>query len=162
MLSAPRQFQNQQQLMKSKPWMESLCRSPIRMFQAHLPWEMLCSWAALQVLWWASLEWESAQGILQLQTRVEQAVKAQSSAGKHPSPQRVTQSSSQALPHSRLNVLGLQVHTWKAFPFPTLTSGSRRARSRGNPLQTLMLVTALPKIPFQSGTVQLFPLLPRS
>lgn len=50
MLSAPRQLQNQQELMKTKPWMESLCRSPMRMLQAHLPQEMLCSWAALRVL----------------------------------------------------------------------------------------------------------------
>lgn len=50
MLSAPRQFQNQQELVKAKPWMESLCRSPMRPLRAHLPQEMLCSWAALQVL----------------------------------------------------------------------------------------------------------------
>lgn len=49
MLSTPRQFQNQQ-IMKTKPWMESLCRSPTRRLQARLPQEMLCIRAALQVL----------------------------------------------------------------------------------------------------------------
>lgn len=50
MLSTPRQFQNLQELMKTKPWMESLCRSPTRRLQARLPQEMLCIQAALQVL----------------------------------------------------------------------------------------------------------------
>lgn len=50
MLSAPRQFQDQQELLKTKPWVESLCRSPTRRLQVQLPREMLCSWAALRVL----------------------------------------------------------------------------------------------------------------
>jgi len=164
MLSAPRQLQSQQELMKTKTWTVSLGRHPLSKLQAQLHQKVLCDQAASQtpVLWRTSLKRRPVQRILQLQSWAEQTAGAQSSAEQRASRRRETRSSCQALPHTvLLSVLRLQLRSWKAFAFQTLTPGSRRVRTWGNPLRTLTLSEAVSKVTLQPAAVPLFALLPR-